>query len=175
MPALILKRHCRWKRASLPLRFPVTIHFARRVPALWSKSGRSIRAKTWTSRCGRRATGVVPGCTQIYADALGDAFPPRVSLPKAAGLKQATDLLIDQVRAISNQHFMGTKPLCTPSRNHMKRVEDALQVLIVKVLPPDNRVPAILGLAPALREALDPIQKSQAVRIHYQADQHPNE
>lgn len=79
---------------------------------------------------GHATTIVVPGTTQIYADALGDAFPLRVSLPKVAGLKQATDLLIDQVRAISNQRIIGTKPLCTLSRNHMKRVEDALQVLM---------------------------------------------
>ncbi len=78
---------------------------------------------------GHTTTIVIPGTTQVYADALGDAFPLRVSLPKGAGLKEATDLLIDQVRAISNQRFIGTKPLATLSRNHLKRVEDALRLL----------------------------------------------
>lgn len=78
---------------------------------------------------GHTTTIVIPGTTQVYADALGDGFPLRVNLPKGAGLKQATDLLIDQVRAISNQRFIGTKPLATLSRNHLKRVEDALRLL----------------------------------------------
>jgi mRNA interferase MazF len=46
------------------------------------------------------------------------------------GLVQETDLLIDQIRAISNRRLMGTKPLATLSVNHLKRVEDALRLLI---------------------------------------------
>ena len=78
---------------------------------------------------GHATTIVIPGTTQVYADALGDAFPLRVSLPKGVGLKQATDLLIDQVRAISNQRILGVRPITSLSRNHMKRVEEALHVL----------------------------------------------
>ena len=81
------------------------------------------------NHAGHATTIVIPGTTQTYSDALGDAFPLRVALPKGAGLKQSTDLLIDQVRAISNQRIIGTKPQCTLSRNHMKRVEDALRLL----------------------------------------------
>ena len=44
-------------------------------------------------------------------------------------MKQETDLLIDQIRTISNQRLMGDKPLAELSCVHMKRVEDALRVL----------------------------------------------
>ena len=59
-----------------------------------------------------------------------DYFPLRVALVNQSGLAQATDLLIDQIRAISNRRLMGTKPLATLSVNHLKRVEDALRLLI---------------------------------------------
>jgi mRNA interferase MazF len=36
----------------------------------------------------------------------GDSFPLRVRIQKAGKLKHGTDLLIDQVRAISNARFM---------------------------------------------------------------------
>lgn len=47
-------------------------------------------------------------------------------LPKA---KDETDLLVDQIRTIAHQHFMGEKPLAELSRAHMKRVEEALKLL----------------------------------------------
>ena len=55
--------------------------------------------------------------------------PLRISISKVGELKDETDLLIDQIRTISNRRLMGDKPLAVLSRVHMKRVEDALRVL----------------------------------------------
>lgn len=73
-------------------------------------------------------TIVVMGTTSVRRDQ--DYFPLRVALVNQPGLAQETDLLIDQIRAISNRRFMGTKPLATLSTNHLKRVEEALKLLI---------------------------------------------
>lgn len=76
---------------------------------------------------GHPTTIVVMGTTNVKRDK--DYFPLRVSLLNQAGLAEETDLLIDQVRAISNKRFMGDKPLAILSVNHLKRVEDALKLL----------------------------------------------
>jgi mRNA interferase MazF len=73
-------------------------------------------------------TIVVMGTTQVRRDK--DYFPLRVALINQVGLTQETDLLIDQIRAISNRRFMGTQPLATVSINHLKRIEEALKMLI---------------------------------------------
>ena len=78
---------------------------------------------------GHATTIVIPGTTQVYRDAQGDAYPLRVSLGKLNKGKDETDLLVDQIRTIANQRFMGDKPLAELSRTHMKRVEDALRIL----------------------------------------------
>ena len=65
----------------------------------------------------------------MYRDAQGDGYPLRVSVGKLGTMKQETDLLVDQIRTISNQRLMGDKPLAELSRAHMKRVEDALRML----------------------------------------------
>ena len=65
----------------------------------------------------------------MYRDAQGDGYPLRVSLGKLGTMKQESDLLVDQIRTISNQRLMGDKPLAELSRAHIKRVEDALQIL----------------------------------------------
>jgi mRNA interferase MazF len=77
---------------------------------------------------GHSTTIVVVGTSQVRRDK--DYFPLRVALPKQTGLALETDLLIDQLRAISNQRFMGTQPLATLSSNHLKKVEEALKLLI---------------------------------------------
>lgn len=74
-------------------------------------------------------TIVIPGTTNVYRDAQGDGYPLRVALGKLGNMKQETDLLVDQIRAISNQRLMGDKPLATLPRVQMKRVEDALKLL----------------------------------------------
>ncbi|WP_410317575.1 hypothetical protein [Klebsiella pneumoniae] len=37
---------------------------------------------------------------------------------------------MDQIRAISNDRLMGDKPITTLNTNHMRRVEDALRLLL---------------------------------------------
>jgi mRNA interferase MazF len=71
---------------------------------------------------------VVMGTTNVKRDK--DYFPIRIALINQPGLTQDTDLLIDQIRAISNQRLMGEKPLAMLSTNHLKRVEEALKLLI---------------------------------------------
>jgi mRNA interferase MazF len=80
------------------------------------------------NKSGHPTTMVVMGTTSVKRDK--DYFPLRVALVNQSGLAQATDLLIDQICAISNRRLMGTKPLATLSANHLKRVEDALRLLI---------------------------------------------
>jgi mRNA interferase MazF len=77
---------------------------------------------------GHPTTIVVMGTTQVKRDK--DYFPLRVALVNQAGLTQETDLLIDQIRAVSNKRFMGTEPLTTVSANYLKRVEEALKLLV---------------------------------------------
>ena len=82
---------------------------------------------------GHATTIVIPGTTQTYRDALGDGYPLRVSLGKlpkqTAETDPETDLLIDQIRTISNRRLMGDKPIAELTRTHMKRVEEALKIL----------------------------------------------
>jgi mRNA interferase MazF len=77
---------------------------------------------------GHPTTIVVMGTTSVRRDK--DYYPLRVALVNQPGLVQETDLLIDQIRAVSNQRFMGTQPLATLSVNHLKRVEEALRLLV---------------------------------------------
>lgn len=75
-------------------------------------------------------TIVIPGTSQIYRDAHGDGFPLRVPagrLQKPGESPKETDLLIDQIRAISNDRFMGIAPIGSLSRQQIKRVEEALK------------------------------------------------
>jgi mRNA interferase MazF len=79
---------------------------------------------------GHATTIVIPCTTQVYRDGQGDGYPLRISLGKPGKLGADTDVLVDQIRAISNQRLMGSKPLAELSRTHMKRVEEALKILI---------------------------------------------
>ena len=81
------------------------------------------------NEAGHATTIVIPGTTQVYRDAQGDGYPLRVSLGKPGQMKEDTDLLIDQIRTVSNRLLMGDKPIAELSRTHMKRVEDALRIL----------------------------------------------
>ncbi len=80
------------------------------------------------NNAGHQTTIVVVGTTQVRRDQ--DYFPLRIALVNQPGLPQETDLLIDQIRAISNKRFMGAQPLATLSTNHLKRVEEALKLLV---------------------------------------------
>jgi mRNA interferase MazF len=79
---------------------------------------------------GHPTTIVVVGTSQTRRDK--DYFPLRVALTSQAGLPLDTDLLIDQVRAVSNRRFMGDEPLTTLNTAQLKLVEDALKLLIGK-------------------------------------------
>jgi mRNA interferase MazF len=78
---------------------------------------------------GHATTIVIPCTTQVYRDGQGDGYPLRIALGKLGKLGADTDVLVDQIRAISNQRLMGSKPLAELSRTHMKRVEEALKIL----------------------------------------------
>jgi mRNA interferase MazF len=58
---------------------------------------------------GHPTTIIIPCTTQVYRDAQGDGYPLRIALGKLGKLKEETDALIDQIRAISNQRLMGSK------------------------------------------------------------------
>jgi len=77
---------------------------------------------------GHPTTIVVVGTSQVRRDK--DYYPLRVALPQQSGLTLETDLLIDQVRAISNRRFLGDEPLTNLNPAQLKRVEDALKLLI---------------------------------------------
>jgi len=79
---------------------------------------------------GHPTTIVVVGTSQVRRDK--DYFPLRLALPNQAGLPLETDLLIDQVRAISNRRFMGDQPLALLNPAQLKRVEEALKLLTGK-------------------------------------------
>jgi mRNA interferase MazF len=61
-----------------------------------------------------------------------DYYPLRVAIGRLPGQAagEATDLLIDQIRSISNKRFMGDGPITTLGTNHMRRVEAALRDLL---------------------------------------------
>ena len=75
---------------------------------------------------GHATTIVIPGTSDIEEM---DCFPLRVTLGKLPGLTFETDLLIDQIRTISNRRFMGDKPIAAISVNHLHRVKEALKLL----------------------------------------------
>jgi mRNA interferase MazF len=60
----------------------------------------------------------------------GDHFPLRVRIQKTADLKHDTDLLIDQIRAISHARFMFR--YCAVPPNLLKKVEEALRLLTAR-------------------------------------------
>lgn len=78
---------------------------------------------------GHPTTIVIPGTSDVEKM---DCFPLRVALGRLPGqaVDEATDLLIDQIRAISNSRLMGDKPITTLGINHMRRVEEALRHLL---------------------------------------------
>jgi mRNA interferase MazF len=78
-------------------------------------------------------TVVIPATTKVYRDAAGDGYPLRVpigKLQKPGTASEETDLLIDQMRTISNARLIGDAPLATLNRIQMKRVEEALKLIL---------------------------------------------
>lgn len=79
------------------------------------------------NEAGHPTTIVVPGTSQIETE---DCFPLRVALGRLPGLAYETDLLIDQVRAISNRRFLSSRPVATLAANHLRKVEEAMRLLL---------------------------------------------
>lgn len=82
------------------------------------------------NKAGHPTTIVVPGTSQVNALPPGDQFPLRVRIQKTTDLKYDTDLLIDQIRAISNARFMFR--YCLVPSNTLKEVEEALRLLTAR-------------------------------------------
>lgn len=72
-------------------------------------------------------TIVIPGTSQTGSLPPGDLFPLRVRVQRTGALKHDTDLLIDQVRAISNRRLLYR--YAEVGLNHLKKVEEALSIL----------------------------------------------
>jgi len=70
---------------------------------------------------------VISGTSDIETLPPSDTFPLRVRVQKTGKLKYDTDLLIDQVRAISTRRLLYC--CCTLGANHLKKVEEALRLL----------------------------------------------
>ena len=82
------------------------------------------------NKAGHPTTIVIPGTSQIDTLPAEDRFPLRVRIQKTADLSYDTELLIDQVRAISNARFMFR--YCTVPSNLLKKVEQALGFLTAR-------------------------------------------
>ena len=70
---------------------------------------------------------VIPGTSGVESLPPSDNFPLRVRVQKTDKLKYDTDLLIDQIRAISARRLMYC--YCTLGANHLEKVEEALRLL----------------------------------------------
>lgn len=76
---------------------------------------------------GHPTTIVIPGTTNIQSQAPDDNYPLRVRVQKQGKLERDTELMIDQVRAISNARLI--EKLCVLSPAHMQKIGAALRQL----------------------------------------------
>jgi mRNA interferase MazF len=72
-------------------------------------------------------TIVVPGSVAGQGIAAGDNYPLRVRIPRAGGMHQDTELMIDQVRAVANARLLQRLHLLPPAM--VARIEQALVLL----------------------------------------------
>jgi mRNA interferase MazF len=72
-------------------------------------------------------TIVIPGTSRTDSLPPEDRFPLRIRIQRTGELEYDTDLLIDQIRAISNARFMFL--YCSVGANHLKKVDDALRLI----------------------------------------------
>lgn len=82
---------------------------------------------------GYPTTLIIPCTTSTYRDAQGDGFPFKIGIGKVQkpGEKpEETDAFVAGARAIANSRFKGEKPIARLERNHMKRIEDALKLVL---------------------------------------------
>jgi mRNA interferase MazF len=71
------------------------------------------------------STLIVPLTTNL----VDDAEPLRLRVPPSGGLRHASDLLIDQLRAIDNRRLI-KGPLARLAKPHMAKVGDALREVL---------------------------------------------
>ena len=76
---------------------------------------------------GHPTTIVIPGTSNVESASPDDNYPLRVRIQKTGDLKYDTELLIDQIRAISNSRLLFR--YCALGTNHLKRVEEALRLV----------------------------------------------
>lgn len=74
---------------------------------------------------GHPSTLIVPLTTKL----IDDAEPLRVRVPKGRGLRQASDLIVDQLRAIDNRRLV-KGPLARLPPTLMGRVGEALKEVL---------------------------------------------
>lgn len=82
---------------------------------------------------GHPSVVVIPGTAKIYRESHVDAFPLRVAIMRqqdGGGLIRETELLIDQIRAITQRRLVGHAPLGVLSEDQLKRVQEALQLVL---------------------------------------------
>ncbi|WP_306391235.1 type II toxin-antitoxin system PemK/MazF family toxin [Telluria beijingensis] len=82
---------------------------------------------------GYSTTVVIPCTTVTYRDENGDGFPLKVGLGKVqkpGHAPEETDTLVTSIRSVSNKRFYGDQPIGVVPRNVMKRVEDALKIIL---------------------------------------------
>lgn len=75
-------------------------------------------------------TLVIPGTGQVDGLPPGDHFPLRVRIQKTEDLRHDTDLLIDQIRSVSNARLLFR--YCSVSLNLLKKAEEALRLLTAR-------------------------------------------
>jgi len=78
---------------------------------------------------GHPTTVIIPGTTKVEPD----AQPLRVpigQLQKPGEDAQETDLMLDQIRTIANDRFMGDGPLKVLNTNQIRLVERALKKIL---------------------------------------------
>ncbi|MSQ50857.1 MAG: type II toxin-antitoxin system PemK/MazF family toxin [Betaproteobacteria bacterium] len=79
------------------------------------------------NNAGHQTFIVIPGTSNVETLPPADSFPLRVRVQKSGKLKYDTDLLIDQIRAISARRLMHC--YCTLGANHLKKIEEAVRLL----------------------------------------------
>jgi mRNA interferase MazF len=79
------------------------------------------------NNAGHPTTIVIPGTSKTDSLSPEDRFPLRIRIQRTGDLKYDTDLLIDQIRAISNARLMFC--YCSVGANHLKKVDEALRLI----------------------------------------------
>ena len=85
------------------------------------------------NQAGYSTTIIIPCTTSTYRDGQGDGSPFKVNIgliQKPGQKPEDTDAFVTGLRAISNSRFKGDQPIGILGRNYMKRIEDALKLVL---------------------------------------------